>query len=156
LRLSQKRNSDFVIFGEQIRLLQSSWSRRKERAMKFQFMIGVTIILLATCSAQQSAPADSGVAGQVFIGPMCPVVQMGQECPDQPYQAVLTVNSLEGERIAQVQTDEQGRYKIPLEPGNYILHPESPNVMLFAAEAAFIVEAGKFTQLAVHYDSGIR
>ena len=124
--------------------------------MKTQFIIGVMIILLATCSAQQPADADSGVEGQVLIGPMCPVVQVGQECPDQPYQATLTVNSPRGERIAQVQTDEQGRFRIPLEPGEYILHPESPNVMPFAAELTFTVEFGKFTRLVVNYDSGIR
>ena len=35
-------------------------------------------------------------------------------------------------------------------------HPESPNVMPFAGEQGFIVEADKFTQLSVIYDSGIR
>ena len=124
--------------------------------MKIHFFIGLMIILLATCSSQEPAPADSGVEGQVLVGPMCPVVQVGQECPDQPYQAVLTVNSLGGERIAQVQADEQGRFKIPLEPGEYILHPESPNVMPFAPEQTFTVRAGVFTQVTVHYDSGIR
>jgi hypothetical protein len=124
--------------------------------MKIHFFIGLMIILLATCSSQEPAPAESGVQGQVLVGPMCPVVQAGQECPDQPYQAALTVNSLRGERIAQVQTDEQGRFKIPLEPGEYILHPESPNVMPFAPEQTFKVETGRFTQIIVHYDSGIR
>ena len=123
--------------------------------MRIQFLIGLLIISLATCSAP-ATPTDSGIEGQVFIGPMCPVVQVGQECPDQPYQAILTVNSLEGGRIVQVQTDEAGRFKIPLSPGQYILHPESPNVMPFASEQTFIVEAGKFTQVVVNYDSGIR
>lgn len=124
--------------------------------MKLQFFIGLFIISLATCSIPQPAPTDSGIEGQVFIGPMCPVVQEGQECPDQPYQATLTVLSLGGERIVQVQADEQGRFKIPLEAGEYILHPESPNVMPFASEQTFVVEAGKFTQVIVKYDSGIR
>ena len=124
--------------------------------MKNQFMIGIMILLLATCSLQEPVPTNSGVEGQVFIGPMCPVVQVGQECPDQPYQATLTVNSLDGRRLAQVQTDTEGRFKIPLEPGEYILHPESPNVMPLAPEQSFNVEAGRFNQLRVNYDSGIR
>jgi len=123
--------------------------------MKIQFITGILILLLATCSIEPT-PTDSGVEGQVLIGPLCPVVQEGQECPDQPYQAVLTVNNLKGEKIAQIQTDAAGRFKIPLEPGEYILHPESPNVMPFASEQTFTVEAGKFTQIAVNYDSGIR
>ena len=123
--------------------------------MKFQFITGVLIILLATCSAQP-ASTHSGIEGQVFIGPICPVVQVGQPCPDKPYQATLTVYNSNGRKIVQVQTDEAGRFKIPLEPGEYVLHPESPNVMPFAGEQDFIVEADKFTQLSVIYDSGIR
>ena len=123
--------------------------------MKFQFITGVLIILLATCSAQPTS-THSGIEGQVFIGPICPVVQVEQPCPDKPYQATLTVNNSNGRKIVQVQTDEAGWFKIPLEPGEYVLHPESPNVMPFAGEQGFIVEADKFTQLSVIYDSGIR
>lgn len=124
--------------------------------MKTPLVIGILILFLATCSAQPSAPTDSGIEGQVFMGPMCPVVQAGQECPDQPYQAVLTVNSPQGGKIVQVQTDKDGRFKIPLAPGEYVLHPESPNTMPFAREQSFVVEQGKFTQTVVNYDSGIR
>ncbi|NTU55745.1 MAG: hypothetical protein HGA79_05810 [Anaerolineales bacterium] len=124
--------------------------------MKMQFTIGVLILILATCSAQSPTPMNSGIEGQVFVGPTCPVVQVGQECPDAMYQAVLSVNSLEGERLVQVQTDGEGRFRIPLEPGDYILHPESENVFPFAGEQAFTVDEGKFTQLVVHYDSGVR
>ena len=123
--------------------------------MKFQFITGILILLLATCSAQP-ASTDSGIEGQVFIGPLCPVVQVRQECPDQPYQATLTVTDSNGREIVKVQTDAEGRFKIPLEPGEYILHPESPNAMPFAAEQNFTVEPGKFTQVTVNYDSGIR
>ncbi len=123
--------------------------------MKIKFIMGSLILVLSTCSTQAKAK-DSGIEGQVFIGLMCPVVQVGQECPDQPYQAALTVNSPEGERIVQIQTDEEGRFRIPLEPGEYILHPESPNTLPFAKEQNVIVEEGKFTQVIVNYDSGIR
>jgi hypothetical protein len=123
--------------------------------MKLNLTFSLLIVLLAACSAS-SLPTDSGVEGQVWIGPTCPVVQEGMDCADKPYQAILTVNSPNGREIAQVQTDEQGRFKIPLAPGDYILHPESPNVMPFAAEQLFVVEAGTFTKIVVNYDSGIR
>lgn len=127
--------------------------------MKLQFIIGIMILLLATCSMQPPASANTtntGIEGQVFIGPMCPVIRQGQACPDQPYQATLTVNSLAGRKIAQVQTDQQGRFKISLAPGQYILHPESPNTLPFASEQTVTVEDGLFTQVIVNYDSGIR
>ena len=75
--------------------------------MKLQFVTGVLILLLATCSAEP-ASTTNGVEGQVFIGPVCPVVQEGQECPDQPYQATLVVNNSNGREIVKVQTDAQG------------------------------------------------
>jgi len=129
---------------------------KEESLMKFKFVLGVFIILLSTCSMKTPTPTDSGIEGYVLIGPMCPVVQVGQECPDQPYQAVLTVTSPKGERIVQVQTDKNGMFKIPLAPGEYILHPESPSTLPFASEQSVTVEAGKFTQVTVNYDSGIR
>jgi len=124
--------------------------------MKLQFITGIFIILLATCSMQPSTPTDSGIEGQVLIGPVCPVAQPGNDCPDQPYQATLTVNNLEGKRITHVQTDERGLFKVPLTPGSYILHPESPNTLPLANEQIVTVESGRFTTVTVNYDSGIR
>ncbi len=123
--------------------------------MKHKILIAVLIFSLAAC-APPPTPTDSGIEGQVLIGPMCPVVQEGGECPDQPYQTTLTVLSPNGRMIVQIQTDEQGRFKIPLAAGEYILHPESPNVLPFASDQTFVVEVGKFTQVVVNYDSGIR
>ena len=124
--------------------------------MNMKFLVGVLILVLATCSLYSPTPRGSGVAGQVLIGPTCPVVPQGQECPDGPYQATLTVNSPGGIQIAQVQTDAQGHFKAPLVPGNYILHPESPDGIASAGDQAFVVESGRYTQLMVNYDSGIR
>jgi hypothetical protein len=122
----------------------------------FKRILVLVVVLLTACTSIDPTPTDSGVEGQVFVGPMCPVVQEGQECPDQPYQATLTVNSPTGERIVQVQTEADGTFRIPLPPGEYILHPESPNVMPVASEQAFTVEEGRYTELTVNYDSGIR
>ena len=124
--------------------------------MNVKFLIGVMILVLATCSIYSPTPRGSGIEGQVLLGPMCPVVQQGQACPDQPYQATLTVKDLNGLQIAQFQTDEEGRFQIPLVPGEYILHPESPNGIPFAGDQSFLVETGRYTRVTIHYDSGIR
>jgi hypothetical protein len=124
--------------------------------MNMKFLIGVLILVLATCSIYNPTPKGNGIEGQVLIGPMCPVVQQGQECPDQPYRATLTVNTPNGVQIAQIKTDEQGRFKLTLVPGEYILHPESPNGIPSAADQPVVVSSGQYTQLTIHYDSGIR
>jgi len=117
----------------------------------------LSLVFLTACNAiLSSPPPDSGIEGRVYVGPMCPVVQFGTDCPDSPYQAALTVLSLEGRKILQFQTDETGRFKVPLGPGEYILHPESPNGIPFATEQTFTVRSGHFTEVIITYDSGIR
>jgi len=82
--------------------------------MNMKFLVGVLILVLATCSIYNPTPRGSGIEGQVLIGPVCPVEQQGQNCPDQPYQATLTVSSLNGVVIAQVKSDAQGHFTIQL------------------------------------------
>jgi hypothetical protein len=124
--------------------------------MNVKLLIGVLILVLATCSIYSPTPRGSGIEGQVLIGPTCPVSLPGQECADQPYQATLTILNRDGLQVRQFQTDDQGRFNVPLVPGEYVLHPESPNGIPFASDQSFMVETGRFTQITVNYDSGIR
>jgi hypothetical protein len=118
----------------------------------------IVLISLACGLFATSTPTDSGITGKALVGPMCPVMREGEECPDQPYQATITVSSLEDRRIVQFQTDEQGNFNVPLAPGEYILHPETPQGMPFpfADEQRLVVLPGEFTRIIVLYDSGIR
>lgn len=119
-------------------------------------LILLIVIAVTACSGNSPATPDSGVEGKVVIGPVCPVEQQGESCPDRPYQAMLTVNNPNGEKIVQMETDEDGYFKIPLEPGNYILVPESEDLLPFATEQPFTVTEGQYTQLTIAFDSGIR
>ncbi len=116
----------------------------------------LSVALLAACASAPIPAADTGVEGQALLGPMCPVVRLGQPCPDQPYQATLTVLNPAGKKMAQIQTDVNGLYRLALLPGDYIMHPESPNVMPHAQDQPFTVIAGRFTKVDIAYDSGIR
>lgn len=113
-------------------------------------------VLLLTACLQTPPPSDSGIEGTVTIGPMCPVMQEDVPCPDQPYQAELTVLTTSGKKMIQFQTDKYGRFRVELSAGDYVLHPESPNGLPFAADLPFTVEEHKFTSLDISYDSGIR
>ncbi|MBI5351596.1 MAG: carboxypeptidase regulatory-like domain-containing protein [Chloroflexi bacterium] len=113
------------------------------------------VLFLAACR-QTPQSLDSGIEGVVTVGPMCPVMRVDTPCPDQFYQAKLTVLTTGGKKIMQFQTDENGRFRIALAAGDYVLHPESPNGLPSAADKPFNVEEHKFTQLEISYDSGIR
>jgi hypothetical protein len=114
------------------------------------------LLLVAACASTATPPPNTGIEGQVLIGPMCPVVQLGTPCPDQPYQATITVKDIRGEQVARIETDAQGQFKLPLAPGDYTLVPESPDGFTRAAERPVTVTAGQFTRVTITYDSGIR
>ena len=118
----------------------------------------IVLLTLACGLFATPRPTDSGITGKALVGPMCPVMIEGQECPAQPYQATITVNSPEGRKIVHFQTDEDGNFTIPIAPGEYILIPEPPEgkPFPFADEQSFVVLPGEYTRLIVLYDSGIR
>ncbi len=114
------------------------------------------VFLLAACARTPTPPPNTGIEGQVLIGPMCPVMQAGIPCPDQPYQTAITVQDSQGARVAQFQSDAQGAFRVPLPPGDYILAPESPDGFTHAPEQPVTVSAGRYTSVTITYDSGIR
>lgn len=126
--------------------------------MTIRSFFSIILLFVAACTPLLAPiQTDSGIVGQVTLGPTCPVVQIGNPCPDKPYQATLTVlTSLSRSRVVQFQTDSNGIFRTALAPGEYILHPESPGVMPHAAEVPFVVYEHQFTRLDVTYDSGIR
>lgn len=113
-------------------------------------------ILLAACAAL-APDGNSGVEGRVRVGPICPVVQQGVECPDAPLEADLVIEDASGRTVGRVRSDPEGAYRIPLEPGTYVMVPQSPPAGLpFAEEMPFEVRPDEWTELDVTYDSGIR
>jgi hypothetical protein len=87
---------------------------------------------------------------------MCPVVQAGTPCPDQPYQATVLVADARGDQVAQFQSGLNGQFKLPLPPGDYTLIPQSPDGFTHAPEQLVTVTAGQYTLITITYDSGIR
>jgi len=113
------------------------------------------MVFMGGCNSSPT-PIPNGVEGHVFLGPTCPVIQAGHPCPDQPYQATLSILHSNGERIARLQTKADGSFQFALAPGEYILYPESPGGIPYAPDQPFSILASQYTQLTVTYDSGIR
>ncbi len=125
--------------------------------MRVKYIFLVIFLLVSGCSPLLApAPADSGIEGHVTIGPMCPVVQINNPCPDKPYQAAITVLTTDRRKVTQFQTDANGYFHMALAPGEYILRPESPNVMPHSNDIQVSVVRGQYTRVDVSYDSGIR
>jgi hypothetical protein len=85
------------------------------------------------------------------------VVQEDVDCPDQPLVADLEVQDLRARVVARGRSEADGRYRIAVGPGEYMLVPLSPSVGLpFASPIPITVHEGNWTEADVFYDSGIR
>ena len=102
--------------------------------------------------------AASGIAGLVLIGPTCPVVRPDDPCPDRPFSADLVVRNAQGTAVCTTSSGEDGRFQVGLPPGGYELDPQSgqPGGLPYAAPQPVTVEPGRYTEVTVTFDSGIR
>ncbi len=125
----------------------------------FLLVAGAVVTLLLACRQEDAPPLTSGIEGQVLIGPACPVVREDTPCPDQPYQATIAVwNAERTEKVRTFTTDEDGRFRIPLAPGEYYIDPQTPNpgVPPTPITQTVTVPPDRFVQITIEYDSGIR
>ena len=118
----------------------------------------VFAFLTIACGGAGAPPAGSGIEGMVTIGPLCPVQREDLPCPDRPFEATIVIEDQDGNEVARVDSDRDGRFRILLAPGRYSLVPQGPNPRLppYAEEQQIEVTPDTFTQVTIRYDSGIR
>jgi hypothetical protein len=97
----------------------------------------------------------SGIDGQVILSPVSPVERPGT-VNYRPYQAIIGVTNEAGRTVAEVRSGPDGRFEIILEPGTYVLHPESETMYPQAPAQKVAVVKGQITPVRIVYDSGIR
>jgi hypothetical protein len=118
----------------------------------------VALLALVACgaSAGEERVLDAGVRGTVRLGPSCPVVIAGSPCPDRPFVGAVSASDTNGE-VARVQTDEHGRFRMPLAPGHYTLVAVVEGGGPPTAKPETVrVRVGRFTRVALTVDTGIR
>ena len=89
----------------------------------------------------------------------CPVVRDNTRCPDRPIAARLVIATTpDGATVALADTDAAGHFRVPLGPGTYAIHPANRTgaVVPTAAIVTVTVTSGQFTDITIHFDSGIR
>ena len=102
-------------------------------------------------------PPASGIAGIVTAGPRCPVVVEGSPCPDAPWRGTVRVTTLEGTLVGEVDTDDEGRFRLPLAPGDYevAVAAEASRPPTASSEAVTVVD-GRWINVELTVDTGIR
>ena len=102
----------------------------------------------------------SGIEGTVLLGPMCPVLRADSPCPDRPFSATVVV--WDGDRSREVTTltsDENGRFRLELAPGEYYLDPQPPEpdrLLPRGSPETVTVRRGEFAAVTIRYDTGLR
>ncbi len=122
-------------------------------------LLAAAAALWLACGGNEAAAPTSGIEGQVLIGPVCPVVREGSPCPDQPFQATIVVwNAERSQKAATFDTDEDGRFRVALAPGEYYIDPQPPNpgAPPTGMPRTVTVPPDRFLQITIEYDSGIR
>jgi hypothetical protein len=124
-------------------------------------MVAVTLLaaaVLAT-SCGGSGPADSGVRGRVWLGPLAPVEILGGPPNEKPYAATIQVLRAGSDHVvATTRSGSDGSFEVDLAAGSYVLQGVSPSPlgMPSAAPVAVVVVAHRFTTAVVSFDTGIR
>ena len=113
------------------------------------------VLMIGTASGAQSRP-DSGIRGQVWYGPTCPVQRPNQTCV-RPYQASITIRRQPGGTVvARVRLGTDGRFTARLTAGSYLLTPRNGKPYPRAQPETVAVHRHRFTAVTIRFDSGIR
>jgi len=119
----------------------------------------VALLLIATACGSDALlgpDADQGIDGLVLLGPICPVQTLEDPCPDEPYSARIQVLTERGAQVTTVRSGGDGRFRVGLRPGRYTLRPQPGDPFPTAADEDVEVAEGVFTEVTIHFDTGIR
>jgi hypothetical protein len=107
---------------------------------------------------QEPSVVPSGILGIVLIGPQCPVVREGEDCPDAPYAARIEVFDSRGGLAAEIASGDDGLFRVNVPAGEYrlVARPLSDTPIPSPVEQTVVVTAGAITEVVVSMDSGIR
>jgi hypothetical protein len=127
--------------------------------MKSLIALSAILLLAVGCGQEPAAPQDSGVEGVTMVDGGCPPARDAPPCPDKPLSARIKVTRAgSGEDVVAVNSGEDGRFRIALEPGDYTLHPANlaGTPLPIAQPIDVHVVASRFTTVEVPFDSGVR
>jgi hypothetical protein len=127
-------------------------------------LMAVGVIALVAAPGQGEGTNDkkphSGVRGVAVQGPISPVEQVGEPNTAPLPGAIITVQPEGGgNEIARTAANDKGRFSMRLAPGTYLivpLPPDSGSILPHGEPQTVTVVQKKFTEVIVHYDTGIR
>lgn len=106
------------------------------------------------CGGQ--VPPNTGIEGQVTIGPINPVSRPGEQ-NSRPYTASISImRASDNGVVAAITSGSDGTFRVALRPGHYLVRPRQGSPYPIAHDQEVTVVAGQYAHVLVSYDSGIR
>lgn len=101
---------------------------------------------------------ESGIKGKVVLSSTCSLAEQWKtECHAKPVQSTVLVKTDDGiKELSRFTSDIQGNFTVALSPGSYLLEPVLKDNLPFGRPQTITVEKGKFTQVTISYDTGLR
>jgi Carboxypeptidase regulatory-like domain len=122
-------------------------------------MLLASLVLLTAGCRNEGATAGqtqrSGIVGLVHRGPSCPVEQEAVPCPPRPTEANVEIRRPDGTLVATVRSGPDGRFRVPLAPGLYVLQA-IPEEFGISKPVEVRVTEGDVTDVTVTIDTGVR
>ncbi len=134
-------------------------SRRPPPSLRSLGGLVPLFVLVASCGVAPPGPTPSpsvtpsGIAGVVMLGPTCSTPTAADPCL-VAYAARLVVFDTDGQVVGRVASAADGRFQLPLPPGDYVLQPAPGGDPFPRAEAQNVtVVDGEITQLEIDYET---
>ncbi|MCU0547870.1 MAG: hypothetical protein MUC48_00850 [Leptolyngbya sp. Prado105] len=93
---------------------------------------------IRTITGTQPTPI-SGISARVTLTPICPVTASSASCRIRPYTGPLKITSASRSRVIRLNSDINGFFQVRLEPGMYVIEPDSPNFPIGTSQTVTII-----------------
>jgi hypothetical protein len=110
-------------------------------------------------SSGSIAPYNSGVRGNVLLGPTCPVMRdpPDPQCADKPYATTINVRRSGSTSIyAAGKSSADGTFQFALPPGSYTITATGGATLPRCSDASVTVGATGYATTTIFCDTGIR
>jgi len=122
------------------------------------FILSAMFWLGPVYAAKPAIADETGIKGKVLRGPVHPGPATPGNPDEVPFRAAFQVLDSEEEEVAKFESDDKGRFKIILPPGDYTIVPHKSAPILFPQrqKKEVTVPEDGFTDVTLRFDTGMR